>query len=426
MNERLIEMLVDPDYGLVSELRQLSLPPGYPMAYYIHALSNGIHTLRDGPAIEGRGGSGCARTRDRAQGAAIGEAVERYCADIASGHQIIRCSWNELDAEALDPATITRYRPEQYGQDGFPYSPVDRDTQLDWVSGHDLTTSRDCLIPAGLVFLSWTRKPVIRELISTGLACGPALETAILSGIHECVERDAFTITWLGRLPVPRIPTSDVAGLLDDDNRDWGQGLLDAFQSHGINVCVSDITTDLGIPAFMITLADPVRRPHLYISTAANVCAASALRGALEEAMEGYLWAKMNLDARTEPPPAIGQCTGMKERTLSYAWEAEFGAVDFILDAPLAATIPESCTTDGSPGALAERLRSCGVDTLWAELTTPDIRSVGLHVVRAVCPQLQYLHNLHPMLQCDRLYSVPKRMGYPPVTGLNPRAHPFP
>jgi len=54
-----------------------------------------------------------------------------------------------------------------------------------------------------------------------------------------------------------------------------------------------------------------------------------------------------------------------------------------------------------------------GFDVLVVDLTTPDVRELGLHVVRVLIPGLQPLHGDHcyPFLGGKRLYEVPCRLG---------------
>jgi YcaO cyclodehydratase, ATP-ad Mg2+-binding len=66
------------------------------------------------------------------------------------------------------------------------------------------------------------------------------------------------------------------------------------------------------------------------------------------------------------------------------------------------------------------------------DLTTPDIASLGLRVVKVLIPELQPLHGVrrYPFLGGKRLYEVPVAMGYrstaPTEAELNPYPHPFP
>ncbi len=51
------------------------------------------------------------------------------------------------------------------------------------------------------------------------------------------------------------------------------------------------------------------------------------------------------------------------------------------------------------------RLRRAGIDVFAVDLTTPEIAAMGLHVARAVAPELALLQGMHafPFLGCARI-----------------------
>jgi ribosomal protein S12 methylthiotransferase accessory factor len=89
----------------------------------------------------------------------------------------------------------------------------------------------------------------------------------------------------------------------------------------------------------------------------------------------------------------------------------------------------------GDPGTdlrlLCERVRAVDHQVLLADLTTEDVRPLGLTVVRAVIPGFHPLcmgHTIRP-LGGKRLWEVPRRLGYGGVTrdqGDNPTPQPNP
>ena len=140
-------------------------------------------------------------------------------------------------------------------------------------------------IPASMVFLPYSKRPIVREMISTGLACGPTLDQAIFSGICECIERDAFTITWLARLPAPRIPMYMLLDLIPSRHRSWGERVLHTFKCRGVDMTINNITTDIGIPTFLVIVANSVKKPHMYVATASHLRVDVALLKTIEEAL---------------------------------------------------------------------------------------------------------------------------------------------
>ena len=85
----------------------------------------------------------------------------------------------------------------------------------------------------------------------------------------------------------------------------------------------------------------------------------------------------------------------------------------------------------GDLESLARRVAALGHRILLADLTTEDVRQLGLCVVRVVIPGFHPLFMGHRFraLGGRRLWEVPQRLGYKgitPETGDNPAPHPFP
>lgn len=427
-SEPVLDLLIDSQYGLIHNVEETPIPPGAPPVYRFNAHWNTLRTVDKKSIMPNvSGGAGYSSNPARSKAAAIGEAVERYCAAIWSEHQLVASSWADLESSAVNPQSVTRYLAEQYTQPGFPFDPVDIHTQMSWVKGQNVPTRKPTLVPSSLVFLPCFERPVIREQISTGLACGPTLERAVFSGLCECIERDAFTITWLASLPAPRIPNDEVPDLLEKEDHDWACEVLAVSRHGGLEVTISDITTDLRVPTFLVTIINRAQRPHMYMATASHIHTGVALRRAMEEGLGAYLWASDLIRCRKGDPPNLHSIHSIHDRMLFYAYELRLDAVAFLLDAPMAVEYPTSYEGHGPDlEVLARGLAEDGIDAYFVDLTTSDVRPSGLRVVRVVCPRLAYLHHLIPMLWCDRLYEVPVRMGYGRVEHVNPWPHPFP
>ncbi len=85
--------------------------------------------------------------------------------------------------------------------------------------------------------------------ISTGAAAGGCLASALVRGIYEVIERDAFMISYLNKLEndkvdLEKIPDARITTLLSILNR------------YRIEGHIMDITSDLGVPTFVTILVD--------------------------------------------------------------------------------------------------------------------------------------------------------------------------
>ncbi len=154
-------------------------------------------------------------SEEAARHAAIGEAVERYCGNIVQPGLLCEATWRELaerGEHAVDPDDLILFSAKQYATQGFPFVPFTRDLRVFWVRGRSLT--RDCAawIPASIAYPNWRnggfeQTAPLANAYFAGLAAGPHLEFAIVSGIQEIVERHITMAWWANACPLSAIRT---------------------------------------------------------------------------------------------------------------------------------------------------------------------------------------------------------------------------
>src|SRR5260370_548754 len=125
---------------------------------------------------------------------------------------VVRARFAEVRDRALDPRTLGLYPPERFAYPGFGFQPFDVDRVCAWVWGYSLGRQESILVPQGYAYFSThltdPGDPLFAFETSNGCALGSCLEEAILFGLLELAERDAFLMTWYARLPAPRIDLS--------------------------------------------------------------------------------------------------------------------------------------------------------------------------------------------------------------------------
>ncbi|MFZ2189922.1 MAG: YcaO-like family protein, partial [Candidatus Magasanikiibacteriota bacterium] len=90
---------------------------------------------------------------------------------------------------------------------------IEPEDSFRWVNGYSWTKKMSSWVPAQIVsghknlrsFSSTSKEPSIRASITTGIATHPVRMSALVSGVLEVIERDAYMITWLNQLSLPRI-----------------------------------------------------------------------------------------------------------------------------------------------------------------------------------------------------------------------------
>ena len=125
-----------------------------------------------------------------------------------------------------------------------------------WIEGYDLLRDHFEWVPHELVHMNCTIPP------PPGSGCFPSTSTGLASGNHpleavshalcEAIERDALTLWLLGAEPEQRASEIDLDSLDDDACR----SVIEKLRSARFSVAVWDVTSGLGVPAFLCRIAD--------------------------------------------------------------------------------------------------------------------------------------------------------------------------
>jgi ribosomal protein S12 methylthiotransferase accessory factor len=379
----------------------------------------------------------------------IAEALERYSILQPYGKRtVVRGSYHSLKDQALDPESLCLHSDEQYESPGFPFMRYSPDLEINWVWGYSFSQQRPILVPEQCVYLRKLYDDIATDNrfvseTSNGAAAGGCLEEAILHGILEIVERDAFLITWYGCLKIPPIDPFSAA---DKEIH----LMLDKIKEKGYDFHAFDMTFDFAIPCLWAMVVN--RNDDGRIKT---LCVARAHLD-MEEALKGVI---LELAAMIEPRQKEFQegrqralrlvdypfeVTQLLDHSLIYMLPEVFGRFDFLFEAN---EKPRSLKTDYSRDAFSlstqdltadlesvlRRFLDRGMDVIAVDITTPEQALAELCAVKVVIPgtlPMSFGHQLQRLKGARRLYSVPAACGYasPPATGegLNPHPHPFP
>jgi ribosomal protein S12 methylthiotransferase accessory factor len=273
----LLPMAVDSDVGIV---RWVARRTDLRMAATATALINSKAGLLQPEHGHGRSGE---RVLDPAI-AAI-EAIERFAgAEPGRRDREVRASFAEIADQAIDPALFILPNAAPSAQDGHALKPYDPDLPMAWTPAWSLRRNANVLVPTQIAYYGAPANdlPAGRFLVevSNGCAAGGSLAEAILFGLMEVIERDAFLVSWhAGR----RLQPYAAAQTPDPGAR----AMLARLQAEGLEVTVLDIGCGLPGCSVAVSVADPDQ--HL---GAALVCAAAshvdpdrALRSALNEVL---------------------------------------------------------------------------------------------------------------------------------------------
>jgi len=429
-----IDLICDPRVGLVRAVHEVKIEPGSPRFFHYAAEAANTVAFIDRRNFNRTGGA--ALTRTVAIAKAVGEALERYSAAIYDPQDLPLATAREAAFATARPGDFALYSDAQYASPGFPWLPFTDDTPIRWTPAVDATTGETVFVPAAFTWIPYSYQQgngdtPIGQPISTGLACHGTAARASLSGLCEVIERDCFSITWLARC----VPRQVRAETLPDDSYE----MVLRLEAPGDRVVIADITSDNGIWCFLAILSSEVpSRPAYVFAASANPDPAVAVRQALEELAHTRRYAAQ---IRKVLPPVSSAndwedvatqvdhlgLAGDQENRESFAFlfssKERVSFADYRLrgnagDAP------------SQLAAAVERVVATGHRVCVADLTSEDVKGLGLHVHRVVVPGYHPLFLGHHQRARGgrRLFEVPQRIGHPGIApgGDNPIPHPYP
>jgi len=165
------------------------------------------------------------------------EAIERYCSEFREEYldKLVRGSYNHLKSKfnVLDPREMILSELNNY----------DHDWEINWIWGRDLSKEEEILVPACAVYHPFHEDKVLMMNTHTnGIAAGNAMEEAVIHGLAEIIERDAWSIAQYTQ------HFHDAIFIEDDRENEFIIGIFEKFEKAGIEIVAKDLTTDVGIP----------------------------------------------------------------------------------------------------------------------------------------------------------------------------------
>ena len=386
--------------------------------------------------------SGQANSFDDSRRLAFLEGLERY----AGTHQrhrgpVLTAAFEDLD-DALDPRTCGEYAPETYAADPM-LDPFDPAKPIPWVPGHSLRTGRRVLVPARLVYYSaGIRADNFVFECSNGCAIGGELEEAILFGLLELVERDAFLLGWYGAAELTEI---DLASCQSPALA----AMVDRAALQGYDVHAFDNRIDLAIP---VVTALAVRRDGgpgtLAFAASAGFDPRAAVEGAVSEILTYIPHLPRQVAERPAELAAMARDFDLVRRLPDHA--ALFGLPEMARHARHYLERASTRTFDDvyrdwlrrrpDSGDLLDDVLLCrdeiagaGYDVIVVDQTTPEQRRLGLRTVSTLAPGLlpiDFGWARQRALRMDRLRTALRRAGLHTAAtaeqGIHRVPHPFP
>lgn len=395
-----------------------------------------------GATMGGQSGSGFHFfSRAAALWAAIGEAIERYALLYhVPEKKSVDASYNELTpSDALDIFSLVGIAPEQRRR-GHPQFNLrfDEHTRFRWVPGWSLTRQKKTLVPLQLASFGYTAplkglEPLLLMPVSTGAAAHRSLSAALLNGLLEVIERDAFMITWLNALTPPRI---DYATLKDESL----QKICALLKRYRLDFFLLPLPSDMPVHTILALILDSTGvGPAVSVGAKSSGDLVRAVQGALTEAIACR--SSVRRYYMENPAHQKGSAPTLDPKTLDregrLRWwstidkikEIQFLVTGELVSAEASNRYPRHRNDEEALRYLVEVLKSKKHEVVYVEMLDPRLRAaLQFHAVMVIVPGLQPLHLFEglPYVWGDRLDHVPQELGLRQRGVHNTLPHPFP
>jgi len=341
----------------------------------------------------------------------IGETVERYCS-----------YWPAADAETASYAEMQRQEdvsvPDYDYLDIYDrgehddFAPFTRETPILWEQGTNILTGRPVMMPSGLVRANagTHHDGVLFYGSSNGNAAGQSLLSTAVRSFLEVIERDAFMRTWCRQRSPPAV---------DLDDYPASRKLISEYVEDSAHEIV---ILELDSP-FTIPTVGAVRYSTDGSFPSFAICAASALEpeAAVQEAvLETIQSEPFQRQARIDTDVEeidIDEVMNLDDNFIYYTHPENFDDVSVLLasrdvktELP---TPPEPSTPRDELQYLCREFERVGVTPVLLDITTADVRDVGLRVTSGVVPELvglsppAALPKHHPVFEDETITTTP-------------------
>ncbi|RKM63322.1 hypothetical protein D6856_04160 [Butyrivibrio sp. XB500-5] len=205
--------------------------------------------------------------------------------------------FERLSARYYGDKRLVRATPNEVGKDGYSLElikrqkrmidkeyDIDHDRAIDWVEAKSVLSGKSKLVPASFVYLSnVTFKSIDNGISSTGLAAGATVEDAVLQGLFEVIEHDAWIMGQANRCVLPRVD------IYSSKNNELKK-LMKQIEELGYEIITRDYSNDLGFPVFRTWIVDRNDYEHYAVNGfGASLSAEIALERSVTEAVQSLI-----------------------------------------------------------------------------------------------------------------------------------------
>ncbi len=381
---------------------------------------------------------GCAKDLESALSKAVGELLERQAFLIGGDKRsFFDASAAELASQRksfIDPARLSQFSASQKNKNQRLI--FDENSRFAWVNGKNFSTGEQVLIPAQTIFWNYfkatnSEEPLLREPCTSGAGGFFTRHGAILSGLYELIERDAFLLYWLNSLTPDKV---DLNSIVNSETQD----LLKKCKQYHLKIHILKLKSDVPVPVFVSIVENLSETGPLYAAGAsANLNPEKAILSSLYESLIVYASpVKSDVKLASDFKPFSDSWISRDERVALWKNRSMKDSLDFLIrgkERNLEEFLDSKLNfKDESEelSYLASELKKIGdgCEVYYYEAPQKYLKNVGYRAVKVVVPELIHLYLTESLanLNSKRIAEVPKKIGLTSAKAINIYPHPFP
>lgn len=381
---------------------------------------------------------------------ALGEAIERYCCLYPDYKQreVIQNSYKNLGKPKVDIFAIAGLTDEQRAKPHATYKlQYDDESIFEWLPTLELTSNKTIYAPLQWFSFQHVREklhrcatqnqePMLTAPITTGAAAGQTKEGAILAGLFEVIERDAFIIYWLNQdfLQAKRIDLTKI------ENEEV-QCLAQIAADYRLELHILYLETDVPVHTIGLVMIDQTEvGPAIMVTAKTGFDIEAMICAVLHDSLGQHCGAR-NFRNRNKFSEADLQPHKLMHATRMVYWHnpAQIPKINHFIGGKhiTIRDLPDYCSTNNTRTDLKELLKWFATkkyQVLYRELINPKLKKLteGISVAMVKVPKFQpvYLEESLRSTEGARLREVPVHLGYPALTDspdpFHKEPHPFP
>lgn len=426
-----LKPVTDKKFGLFHNLQLEQQYSDEPSFWYFSSNLNNKFTKHDGKEFFSHASGTSFFSPKEALIKCLAESIERMCNFVFKDSFVDRTAsiseLKEKNTRFVNPLEMPRFSQRQLNNDVYQGMKIDSNSQIKWTVFRNLSGVK-YLFPCQLTYLGYApskNESSLYPSISTGVAGGNTIETAITNGIYESLERDSFMIHYLNQIP------GKILNLKSSLNKEIAYLRKKAIQYKLELTCI-DFSTDIPVPTIAAIVIDRSRQGRaVSIGLKTDINIEKATIGAITEAFHTRTWVRRayGTGKRINSKEKLVGNSSLINRGLLWYDIDKIKYLDFWLKSKSIVNYPKEITTNINLKNLAKLINKQGYHIYWKDLTLKEFEKTDFHIVKVVIPELQqlYLNEKFPLLGGKRLKSVPAHLGFEAKreSQLNHFPHPF-